>query len=306
MTTKPPSTEPLDEQEHELARIVRALAGGEPPAALDARILKAAANATAAQEPRRMRWPAPPKMFWSLGSAAAAVLAVGIGWQMTRPMPHSLSIPAPGTPQMQAVETPETQQSMQPSAQSSSIEQSSARQSNAPASSNDMAAREPDNSPPLAARPSEPESRQRSPGKTESETPQPAAAPIIAPAAPPPPPPPEAFAQKSRDEQGAVAARSSASSETHPDQPAVAGNVAAMAKAAPMQAAAGHPAEPIAADTSAERAQAFRQAPSDWLEHIRQLSQQGRADEARTSLAEFQRQYPRHEIPADLAALLHE
>lgn len=297
MTTKPPSTEPLDEQEHELARIVRALAGGEPPAALDARILKAAANATAAQEPRRMRWPVPPKMFWSLGSAAAAVLAVGIGWQMTRPMPHSLSVPVPGTPQMQAVETPETQQSMQPS----SIEQSSARQSNAPAPSNDMAAREPGNPPPLAARPSEPESRQRSPGKTESEISQPPAAPIIAPVAPPPAP--EAFAQKSRDEQGAVAARSSASSETHADQPAVAGNVAAMAKAAPMQAAA---AEAIAADTSAERTQSFRHAPSDWLEHIRQLNQQGRADEARTSLAEFRRQYPRHEIPADLAALLHE
>lgn len=304
MTTKPPSTEPLDEQEHELARIVRALAGGEPPAALDARILKAAANATATQEPRRMRWPAPPKMFWSLGSAAAAVLAVGIGWQMTRPMPHSLSIPAPGTPQLQAVEAPEMQQPTQPPAQQSGIEQSNTRQSSAPAPSNDMAAREPGNPPPLAARPSESESRQRSSGKTESETPQPAAAPIIAPA--PPPPAPEAFAQRSRDEQDAVAARSSASSEAHADQPAVAGNIAAMAKAAPLQAAAGRPAEAIAADTSAERAQAFRQAPADWLEHIRQLSQQGRADEARASLAEFRRQYPQHEIPTDLAALLHE
>ncbi len=294
MTTKPPSTEPLDEQERELARVVRALAGGEPPPALDARILKAAANAAAAtQEPRRMHWPASPRMFWSLGSAAAAVLAIGIGWQMTRPMPRSLSVPAPTAPQIQAVELSKTKQS-------------SSEQPSAPAPSNGMATREPgDSPPPLAARTSAPESRQRLLGKTESEIPRPAVIPIV-PAAPPASP--EAFAQQQRDEQGSAAARSSVSAEARSDRPvtAAAENVAAMAKAAPMQATAERSTGTIAAAPSADQAQTFRQTPSAWLEHIRQLHRQGRMDEARVSLIEFRQQYPHHEIPADLAVLLHE
>ena len=44
MNKQIPTTEALDEQERELARILRALPGGEPPAALDARMLKAAGN----------------------------------------------------------------------------------------------------------------------------------------------------------------------------------------------------------------------------------------------------------------------
>ena len=62
-----PPTEALDEQERELARIVRALPGGEPPPALDARILKAAANAAASTRRPGARWLASAGALWGAG-----------------------------------------------------------------------------------------------------------------------------------------------------------------------------------------------------------------------------------------------
>ena len=58
MNTREPITEPLDDDEREFARVVRALPAGEPPAALDARILKAASDAVAAL--RQGPWPEEP------------------------------------------------------------------------------------------------------------------------------------------------------------------------------------------------------------------------------------------------------
>lgn len=296
MNTKTPPTEPLDEQERELARVVRAFAGGEPPPALDARILKAAANAAAATQEPRVRWPASPRMLWSLGSTAAAVLAVGIGWQMFRPMPHSLPVQAPSAPHI-------------PAAEQSSTKQSSIRQFSTPAELEDTTARESDNvaPPPLAARTVAPEIRQRSLGKT-APSPAPAAAAPVVPATPQTLASPEPFAQQQRDEQGSAAARSRVSAEASADRPATAAaeNTATMARAAQTRTAAERSTGSIAADASADHARAFRQTPAAWLEHIRQLHRQGRADEARASLVEFGQQYPRYEIPADLAVLLHE
>ena len=51
--------EALDEQEREIARILRALPGGEPSPALDARILRAATNAAAGSRRPRAHWLAP-------------------------------------------------------------------------------------------------------------------------------------------------------------------------------------------------------------------------------------------------------
>lgn len=41
-----------------------------------------------------------------------------------------------------------------------------------------------------------------------------------------------------------------------------------------------------------------------WLERIRELVAQGEREEARASLAEFKRRYPRYALPDDLADLL--
>lgn len=90
MNTQPPRQhEALSEEEHELARVVRALPGGEPPAALDALILKAATDAVASSHPQKnSRWKKGllgTSALW-LGTAAASVLTVGIGWQVFQSM----------------------------------------------------------------------------------------------------------------------------------------------------------------------------------------------------------------------------
>ncbi len=63
--------EPLDRDEAELAVLLRRLPAGEPGPAVDARILAAARAAPARRSVVRRPW------IWSLGTAAAAVLAFG-------------------------------------------------------------------------------------------------------------------------------------------------------------------------------------------------------------------------------------
>jgi len=89
MNTQPPSQqEALSQEELELARVVRALPGGEPPAALDALILKAATDAVASQSEKKSRWKKGllgTSALW-LGTAAASVLTIGLGWQVFQSM----------------------------------------------------------------------------------------------------------------------------------------------------------------------------------------------------------------------------
>src|SRR6187200_3657792 len=82
MNTPRPPMEPLDEQEREFARILRALPGGEPSPALDAAILRAATNAAAASKRPGARFLASAGSLWGIGTAAAAVLALGVAWQL--------------------------------------------------------------------------------------------------------------------------------------------------------------------------------------------------------------------------------
>jgi type IV secretory pathway VirB10-like protein len=88
-----PRTNPLQDDEIALARVLRALPAGEPSAKVDAAILSAATDAVngaaapVASSPRRAvkttRWVLPG---WAIGTAAAAVLAVGIGMQLRPPL----------------------------------------------------------------------------------------------------------------------------------------------------------------------------------------------------------------------------
>lgn len=89
-----PRTRPLQDDEVELARVLRALPAGEPSAKVDAAILAAATDAVNSRSrthtvaPRRAaktntRWLLPT---WAIGTAAAAVLAVGIGMQLRPPL----------------------------------------------------------------------------------------------------------------------------------------------------------------------------------------------------------------------------
>ncbi|MEO8001480.1 MAG: hypothetical protein ABI644_06350, partial [Arenimonas sp.] len=90
MNTQPPSQhESLNPEERDLARVVRALPGGEPPASLDALILKAASDAVASSHShKKPRWAKTwlgTSALW-LGTAVASILTVGIGWQVFQSM----------------------------------------------------------------------------------------------------------------------------------------------------------------------------------------------------------------------------
>ena len=91
-TPQDPRQTPLQDDEAALARVLRALPAGEPPARVDAAILAAATDAVGPREnatPPRRRLPA-----WALGTAAAAVLAIGIGLQLRPPLAPQAPAPA--------------------------------------------------------------------------------------------------------------------------------------------------------------------------------------------------------------------
>ncbi len=88
-TPHDPRQHPLQDDEVDLARVLRALPAAEPSSKLDAAILGAAADAVAgtpAARPRRRikaeRW----LPTWAIGTAAAAVLAIGVGSQLLPPL----------------------------------------------------------------------------------------------------------------------------------------------------------------------------------------------------------------------------
>ena len=66
MNTPNSPHEELDADERELARVVRALPGNEPSAALDLRILRAAQDAVAATPQKRTR-----RALWASSSAGS-------------------------------------------------------------------------------------------------------------------------------------------------------------------------------------------------------------------------------------------
>ena len=70
--------EPLSPEEAALARVYATLPGGEPPAALDARVLAQARAAVAPARSRSRPWFLMP----GVGAAAAAVMAAGLAWQL--------------------------------------------------------------------------------------------------------------------------------------------------------------------------------------------------------------------------------
>jgi len=284
-----PTTEELDEQERELARILRVLPGGEPPAELDARILKAAGNAAATSRRPRTRWIASAGALWGIGGAAAAVLALGVSWQLMYPQNRSMRPEAAPAARMEDKAEDATV----------SVElkdQQSGESSNAPAPS-----------PALKSALQEPAAQAYS----------------AAPGAPPPPPAPttaaspESFASEHLDEHVTTSADVAASADGVAPSAAVAGRSEAVSNAAQAAPAAKAAAESrMAQRAAASEAEATGglamtpepgpMKPANWFAHIRQLQSENRSAEAKASLLEFQRRYPDFVIPSDLAPLLRE
>jgi hypothetical protein len=280
MNNQTPTTEGLDEQERELARIVRALPGGEPSAALDARILKAAGNAAATSRRPRTRWLASAGAMWGIGAAAAAVLALGVSWQ--------LMVPAHRSMQPEAAPAASMEDRAEDSAVSVELkEQQAVESENAPAPASERT---------TAATGATAESQAR---------------PAPPPPGPPPPPAPPIAAMPSTAMPEPFAAET-------PQEPVAASVQAAPAAKAAMEAqmsqraaakselATGPAADAAAVGMLNGTSEAAPMQTGDWLAHIRRLRDQDRPAEARASLLEFRKRYPDFAIPPDLAPLLRE
>lgn len=302
MSTQMPPQEPLDAQERELARILRALPGGEPPASLDAGILRAAANAAAGSRRPGARLLASAGSMWGIGTAAAAVLALGVAWQMRYAEPDRASA-AQSAPRAQAVSDVAEDEAVQ-------VELGEQRK-DAPAS--------------MPPPPSEIAS-QSAAAVLQSPRRRQDAAPAVAGAAAPPSAAPEPFALDQIDEHVSreAAANAVASSEAKADSELdkeraasadardSSAQLAAKSAAAPVASAGGARAELGAASaTGGLMAQAAPAGPAplkpaSWLLEVRRLRDEGKITQARARLLEFRRAYPNWVIPTDLAPLLTE
>jgi resuscitation-promoting factor RpfA len=289
MTRHPP--QPLDAEERALAALLpRPHGRAEPGADLDARILAASQAALHAQPATRR-----PRRSWIGPTALAAslVLAVGLAWQL-RPPP---ALPAPAATEdaasgdsaamsMRAFEVPP----------STPVPMTEAK--------------------PVAA-PPPPETMVSAPPTQDalSGTSAPAAS---APAAPPPPAPPApgfvADAPAVALPQAAEPARAQApvmakatASEAMRERAAASGNIAAENREEAQRAADAATLDAIVVRESDEDVPpATADSPEvreAWLRRIGELLEQGKADEAKASLAEFRRRYPDAALPPELRKL---
>ncbi len=306
---QPPRTDPLQDDELDLQRVLRALPATEPSARVDAAILAAATDA-ASPAPRRglpgLRW----LPTWAIGTAAAAVLAIGVGTQLRPALAPQAAAPAAESKAVPAIP---------PARERLSVELV-----------------EPERE--LAPMPGPP-----------PESPLPQATVATAPAAPPPPvmanesPAPAAFAEPEIAEDVALGETDGFTADAAPAPPAPAARDAAAAGMLDSIEVTGS-----RLDVEGERADAIRQqraqssaraessssieklesreAPSQdaaapeadalasveldaqlepraWLERIRERRQQGDTAGARASLQLFIRTYPDAPLPSDLARL---
>ena len=280
MNTNRPEMEPLDDDEQALARIVRALPAGEPPSALDARILKAASDALATPMRRRAVWLTSSGSLWGIGSAAAAVLVLGIAWQRMNPPVPALPATAPVTVAQDKRDDGRTEVEFKTEAP-----------------------KQYDNSPPPPALADAPRPRALAPAAA------------AAPAAPAPFPQDalkerldehvtEAFARGNAEPAATGGAPASRAEAQSLQAEAAADNAIAKAAAPAVerdQAASGLVAG--AKDRVADDAKLY---PESWLAKIRTRLKHGDTAGARASLHLYIAKYPNQVIPDDLKVLLRE
>lgn len=263
MNTHRPDDEHLP-GEDELAALYRRLPRKEPDPALDAAVLRAAAQAVRGEAPaakRRARWPV------ALGSAAVLVVAAGLGWRM-RDMPTNTppAVPAAATVQ-ESMQTP-----VAASVTANAVAEERAVDRTA-SSASDAAAGAP------------PPARVPAPAQRAM------AAKLRKPEAFASPPPsvtqPATDVQLATRAYSAEAAPAMAAPSPAPQPPsAAAQRMAAVAPAAPP---AGTGTTRDAADT-----------PAQELDKIRRLFATHQRDEARQRLADFHRDHPDYPLPDDL------
>lgn len=298
MTTPPlrndPGKTPLDSDERALAQTLRRLPASDPGPALDARVLGMAREALQPKQatpPQRRRL---HRLSW-LGTAAGAVLAVGVGWQLSQTEPGSASAlrPAPAeAPQMHGAEA------------EGSLDIEVIRRPAAPASPAPLPAESADDAKAADAAPAAAERRRRSLDKQNlSERSS-----LAESQAPPPVPPPssptpqaEPLARPSRQEAPAGAAPAATdaggvASEPRGDSLERIEVTGSRIGDAGSLDAEGFP--PVAQDA--------RLKPEDWVNRIRERRAAGQLEKSRRSLQDFVRSYPYLVVPEDLRPLLNQ
>ena len=289
MTAAP--REPLSPEEAALARVYATLPGGEPPAALDARVLSQA-RAAVAQARRRSR---PWFLMPGVGAAAAAVMAAGLAWQLgwlgDAQLPEATH--APLSESVAPATTPKPKQEEE----KQRVDIDYVRQE---------------------------ASREVADGVTRVDAEAPAAAmrkPATPPAPPAPPPPPEPREQ----------ARAAAEFVPEPPPPVVLDDATPMSAPAPQPSAPAAESADAAAASNAQlgaaaagsaapfdrlergRAAALPPWPQDaqlvpeaWLDRVRERVRLGDRQGAEFSLRRFVQTYPTRPVPAELQRLLVE
>lgn len=295
----PPEHEPLNEDERALAGLLRALPPAEPSPELNARVLAmaraavaegaapaSAAHPTASLPLRRTarRRPLRRSVGLWLGSAAAAVLAAGLGLQLG--LGERSSLPAaPTGPGMQA-----------PARAERPLEIEVIRR---PPPTDAVRAEAPADPRPTAA-----EAATRRPTQAELARPEAdevtAASPVMAEPTPPPAPPPPPAPAQTPMAPPAAAVPGAAGTPARTDEARQGATLDRIEVTGSRVRGAHVEGElpPVAADA--------RLKPEDWVERIRERRAAGQQAEARRSLQDFMRSYPYLVVPEDLRPLLHE
>lgn len=321
---KPLDAEPLSDEERDLAARLGRVALDGPSPALDAKILAAAHAAAATRVPsrrHRIAWlGVPPALVTGMGVAAAAVLALGLVWQL-RPHYSGTSVQsegvadeeviliAPPSDSAQAARAPalpETPASTAPATSAPKPVQPMERVADAPAMQSAQQAPAPAPAPAATAEASGLLGSAAAPAEAKREA--------------------DAVADTAASDDGFVAEPSDAANATarknHATYTTAARataerrerSAAAQVAAAPAAEQAGTELDTIVVTgTRVKPDVAWSQIPVsedthlaavDWLERIRARRDDGDTDDARASLRLFQREYPRIRLPDDLRALL--
>lgn len=274
-------------KDDEISRLYRESAKAEPPPPLDAAIRAAAHDALVVRPPLTAvpawrRWRLPIGVFATLVLTVSLTLLVEREQvrELESTAPPAASVPsAPSAPSVRrapdVAPAHEAPLALQPPVAPSST---SAR----PATSAPPAQ-------PATAPAADAPSARRAEGAPGSEPS------FAAPATPAP-------GEGRADAEVAKAAKARPSAEAAASGRAAEGAVQDRATIpVPMQRAPAAPATLLKQESTATALGAAAQrAPERWLEDIRRLRREGRADEARTQLAEFVRAYPDYVLPEDL------
>jgi len=296
-----PSRLPLDAEERALADALSGLPAAEPGAELDDRILNMARAAVARPLSYVERRPRRRAGLWWLGSAAGAVLAAGIGWQLSqqhgfglggetlqiapqRSQPEARPVQAEHGFDIEIIRRPPTESTA--AAPGNAEESASTVISSKPAGAAQRSA---------ALPPAAPAAPARAPASAAPDA-------GLASAAAPAPVPEATLDEISR------AAVDSDTAQSAADAPPAQGMTRGDILLDRIEVTGSRVRGPESLDDQGfpPLLQDARLTPEDWLLRVRARRAAGQAEQARKSLQEFVRGYPYLVVPEDLKPLLNE